>query len=162
MAVSTSHQAAVIQALNTAEPATRTTTSPYDHLHYAEEHVHTASYCYPTLANGVTVTGAAGAWTLGAFVEIVPASTITSEFDIHYVSVEALSANDVYELHLFYGAGDTFAGSIRFVKNAAVDAVVNAPFMTELIPANSRIRAKLATKGGGSDTADISIVYHTY
>ena len=150
----------VVQALNIAEPATRTTGSPYDHIYHIEEHNHQVGRTYPTLANGVTVTAGA-AWTLGAFVEIVPASTITSEFDIHYISVESLSANEVYELHLFYGAGDTFAGAVRFVKNAAVDAIVNAPFMTPLIPANSRIRAKIATAGGG-DTADISVFYHEY
>jgi len=151
---------AVIQGLNVAEPSSRVASSPYGKLHTIEEHVHAVGCVYPTLASGVTVTAGA-AWTLGAFVEVVPASTITDEFDIHYVSIENISANDVYELHLYYGAGDTLAGMVRFVKNAAVDAVVNVPFMTPLIPANSRIRAKLASASGG-DNADISVFYHTY
>jgi hypothetical protein len=130
-------------------------------LHILNEHVHTASKVYPTLADGVAVASHADAWTLGSFVEIVPADTITSIFDIHHVSVEALDDNTVYELVLYYGETDIEAGRVRFTKNANLDAIIDKPVHTPLIPANSKIRAKLASAAGNS-SATISIFYHTY
>lgn len=131
-------------------------------LEIIEDHIHKPSLVYPTLANGVTITGAAGAWTLGAFAEIVPASTIASIFDIHHVSIEGISANDVYELVLYYGATDIECGRVRFTKTAVMDSVMNMPIQTPRIPANSKVRAKVASKGGGSDTVDLSVFYHVY
>jgi len=127
------------------------------------EHIHKPSLVYPTLAAGVTLTcGNAASWTLGAFVEIIPASTVTKDFDLHFVSIEDLSANTVFEIHFFFGASDTFCGSCRVTKNAVFDGTLNAPVQTFLIPANSRIRAKIASATGNADTADISVFYHTY
>jgi hypothetical protein len=125
-----------------------------------DEHAHTASRCYPTLADGVVVAGAAGAWALGAFVEIVPASTITSDFDIHFISIEAISANDIYQLELYEGT--TFRACVRFVKNAGLTPTIIFPVISPIFAANAQVQAKLATSGGGADTATISILYHTY
>jgi hypothetical protein len=36
------------------------------------------------------------------------------------------------------------------------------PFQTEIIPANTQIQAKVASKGGGADSIKISILYHAY
>lgn len=130
-------------------------------LHYVEEHLHSPCKVYPSLAAGVTVAGGAGAWALGNFVTIVPASTITAEFDIHWISIENISANDVYELVLYYGASDIEAGRVRFVKTSVTEAVTNIPFQSIVIPANSQIRAKLASASGG-DNVTISLFYHTY
>jgi hypothetical protein len=130
------------------------------------EHVHKPSKVYPTLAVGVTVIGGA-AWTLGAFVEIVPLNTITSDFDIHYVSIEAISANDVYELVLYsdadgVGGNEVEIGRVRFTRSAIQSATLNVPFMTPLISANAQIKAKIASSSGGGDSAVISVFYHTY
>ena len=73
--------------------------SVYAYTETLLDHVHHSSLVYPTLANGVAVLGGA-AWTLGNFVVIVAAGGIGTDFDIHYVSVENLTVNDVYELHL--------------------------------------------------------------
>ena len=114
---------------------------------------------YPTLAAGVTATGAAGAWTLGAKVEIVPASTITNAFHITGLGIEALSVVDSYQLEVYYGAGDTLAGTARFSRTATQDSPQYIPFTTLEIPANSRVRCAIASASGGSDTAKISIAY---
>lgn len=139
--------------------------SIYALLHEMNDHLHTPSKVYPTLADGVVVTAGA-AWTLGAFAEIVPINTITSDFDIHHISIESLSANEVYELALYYGPTDIECGRTRITKNANQDGTMNIPILTSTVehkplPANSRIRAKLAT-AGGTDTATISIFYHPY
>jgi hypothetical protein len=129
--------------------------------HTNEEHNHAVSKVYPTLAAGVTVTAAAGAWTLGTLVEIIPASTVTEDFDIHSVDVEDISANGIYELVLYYGAGDTEAGRIRIVQGSVTSAVLNTPIQTPIIPANSRVRAAVAS-AAGSQSVTISLRYHTY
>ena len=129
--------------------------------HTGEEHAHAVSKVYPTLAAGVQVDTDASAWTLGAFTEIVPANTITDDFDIHAIDVEDISANGTFELVLYYGASDTEAGRIRFVRTTVQSATLNTVIQTPIIPANSRIRAKVASAAGGQNVT-ISLRYHTY
>ena len=128
--------------------------------HIIEEHLHESSNVYPTLAAGVAVTGGA-AWVLGAFVQIMPASTASDRFDIHFVSIEDLDTNAVYELVLYHGAGDTEYARTRFTKNAVQDGVMNVPIQGPIIAPTERIRAKLADSSGGS-VATISLFYHVY
>jgi hypothetical protein len=158
--VTSSIQGAVIQALNTAEPSSIAEDSVYERLLEIEQHVHSAAKCYPTLAAGVTVTGGAGAWQLGNYVEIVPASTITSKFDIHWINVGSASASDTYELVLY--AATTEIGRVRFTRPSGSTTNSFAPFMCDLVAANTQIQAKIASSSGGGDTAVISIGYHTY
>ncbi len=119
---------------------------------------HLQGKVYPTLADGVVVTAGA-AWVLGAFVEIVPVNTITSLFDVHAISVEDISANDVYEVVLY--AAEVEICRARFTKNANFDSVQNVPVMMAVQPANTQIKAKIASSTG-ADTATISLMYHTY
>lgn len=133
-------------------------------LHILEEHIHTPAHQYPSLADGVTVTATSGAgtWTLGTKVEIVPADTITDAFDIHFISIEDISANGQFEMHLFEGPSDNFIGSIRFVRNTLQNATINVPIQTPIVAANQRIRAALASSDDGGQTVDISLFYHEY
>lgn len=132
-------------------------------VHSVEEHEHSASRVYPTLADGITVTAEAVDWgTGGALVEIVPADTITEPFDIHFVNIENVSAARTYELIFYWGATDTEAGRIRFTKSAGLDPVLDRRIQTRIIPANSRIRARLASAGAVADTVDVSVHYHVY
>ena len=128
--------------------------------HTADEHFHGEGNVYPSLANDVQVVGAAGAWTLGAFKEIVPAGGITVDFDIHFVEVSVASANDVFELHLF--AVTTLIAKVRFARTTNQVRIAAKPTQTAIIPANTQIQAKLASQAGGSKTADISIQFHPY
>lgn len=135
---------------------------PYS-LHLASEHIHSVAKVYPTLAAGVTVTTAAGAWTLGNYAQIVPASTIASRFDIHWINVEAASNDDTYELVLY--AATTEIGRVRFTVSLTAGGRVLLPpmfFQCPIVAANSQIQAKLACSAGGAETVDISIHYHTY
>jgi hypothetical protein len=127
------------------------------------DHIHGAMKVYPTLAAGVTVTGNATAWTLGNATEIVPANTITSPFDIHFIEIEAVSATDVYEVVLYSGASaDVEIGRFRTSKDSANTSFPPVSFMCPLQPANTKISAKCASSGGGGDTITISIGYHLY
>lgn len=135
-----------------------------DRIHIISEHIHAVQYVYPNLASAVTLTATndATTWTLGTLVEVVPASTITSVFDIHYIDVSSASANTTYQIRLYYGAGDTECANAVFVKTSNFDPVVPTSIMTPLIPANSRIRAAVATPDDNGETIDMRIVYHTY
>ena len=114
------------------------------------------------MANGIAIAGGVGAWTLGNAVQVVPINTIDAIFDIHYVEVEVVSANDIYELVLFSDALCTVElGRIRTSKLSNQTGTPNAPFMMPIIAANSGIWAKLASQTG-SDTLTISVFYHTY
>lgn len=125
------------------------------------DHVHKPSKVYPTLATGVTLNTNAAAWTLGTVTEIIPASTITSDFDIHRVSIESLDDIATYEIVLYYGAGDTECGRVRFSKTSNQDTAGNQPIQTPIIPANSRVRGAVASSTGSS-VAVVSLYYHTY
>lgn len=135
----------------------------HDKLDTLEEHAHSISCVYPTLAAGTTVTGAAGAWTLGAFVEIIPANTITKDFDIHWIDVEGASIEDVYELVLYNTT--TEIGRVRFnAAKTVAGGVILSPvyFQSQVQAKNSQIQAKLASSSGGGDTVTFSVFYHTY
>lgn len=125
-------------------------------------HTHSSAKCYPTLANGVAVSGATQAWTLGNFTEIVPANTIAAPFDIHYINFEAASANDVYELVLYKGASgsEVEIGRIRTYRTTGTSAIAE-PFQMPVQAANTRISAKVASASGNKNVT-ISVFYHTY
>ena len=126
-----------------------------------EEHAHKEAKVWPTMADGIVVTAAATDWTgLGNYAEIAAANDITSDFDIHYISVEDISANGVYELVLY--AATTEIGRVRFVQNAVQDSTVNVPFQTPIVAANTQIQAKVASDNAAADTVTISLGYHTY
>jgi hypothetical protein len=142
-------------------------TSIYAIVKELQEHAHEPTKVYPTLADCVTVTTAAGDWALGSFTEIVPASTITSDFDVHQIFVEDYNTSDkTYELVLYHGATDIEAGRMRFriSDGTPVGRTLSSggQFQTPIIQANNRIRVKLAIEDGGSKTACISVRYHTY
>lgn len=129
-----------------------------------DDHTHMSQFVYPNLADGVVVTGAAGAWTLGALVEVIPVNTITDPFDIHWINVEAASAVDTYVIVLYYGAGgaETEWGRTRFTKSAVLDIQAGVPFQCPIVPKNTRIAAAVANSAGGAETVTISVMGHPY
>lgn len=136
----------------------------YGILKMLKDHVHSATKVYPTLANSITLTGGAGAWQEGAFVEVVPASTITDYFDIHWVTLTNPSATDEYEVSLYSGAlaSEVEIARIRTSREAIQASTPPIGTMTPFIAPNERISAKVASKVGGADTIDIAISYHEY
>ena len=135
-------------------------TSAFSKLYILDKHQHGTQQVYPTLGNGVVVTGHATAWTLGAFVEIIPVNTITSVFDIHYINIANASVADTFELVLY--AATTEVGRLRCTRATGAQTVNPIPFMTPLILPNTQIQAKVASASGGGDTLTISIFYHIY
>lgn len=124
-------------------------------------YLHQYPKVYPTLADGVVVTADAAAWTLGSLVEIIPINTVTKDYSIHAVDFEDISANAAFELVLYMSSGDTEIGRVRFVQTSVMSALLNTWLNTAIIPANSRVRAALASNPGGRDVT-LSVRYHEY
>ena len=135
--------------------------SLYAHAHIIEEHVHKEQLVYPTLANSIQVAGGAGAWELGNLVTIMPANTVAADmrFDIHWIIICALSANDEYELILY--ANTTQIGRLTFTRTDKKDVTDGVPFQCPILAPSVRIRGRLASSSGG-DTGNFKIMYHEY
>jgi hypothetical protein len=132
-----------------------------DKLDVMEEHLHSESCVYPSLAAGVAVLSGA-IWTLGNFVELIPINTIVKDFDIHWLVLEAVTDDETYEM-VFYNV-ETEISRVRWSSDlAAGGRVISVPIPT-LMPIqlkNSQIQCKLASSGA-AETATISVIYHTY
>ncbi len=101
---------------------------------------------------------------MGSIVEIVPANTITTEFDIHWISISSLSANATYEIVLYQGAASSEVeiGRVRATRAAALTKTLDRPFQDVILAANTRISGAVASSSGNADTIDLSIYYHPY
>ncbi len=133
----------------------------YDKLHVLDEHFHSIESVYPTLAAGIDVLSGA-IWTLGNFVEIIPADTIIEDFDLHFLVLENVSDDETYEL-VFFNV-ETEISRVRFAAdNPAGNRITVSPIplQTEIQMKNSQIQAKLASSGA-AETVMISVIYHTY
>ena len=91
----------------------------------------------------------------------MPVNTISSDFDIHYIVVEAVSVAEVYEIVLY--AAEVEIGRVRvaFVDVANSQTLPSVPFQCAILPANTQIQAKTAS-ASGTDSITISLHYHTY
>ncbi len=125
---------------------------------------HWVSKVYPTAAAGATIEMKSTAWTAsnGFTNVVVPASTITSDFDIHYVSIESISANGVYEVDLYNMDAMVVIGSFRFVKSATQDTTQNVPVQCPIQPANAKIGARAISSTATQDNVVISLFYNTH
>jgi len=131
------------------------------------EHIHTEQRTYPTLADGVGVDSGATNWAEGTITQVIPADTITSDFDIHFLNIEAVGDDGVYQVNVYYGDSNTFAGSIRFNVDGtgAIKPTVGLKHQTPIIPANSKVSLGLAYSKAtlnGAQTIMVSLVYHKY
>jgi len=128
-------------------------------------HVHSPAQCYPVLADPVTVTASANAWTdYGSWVELVPASTITDPFDIHWVHTGEISATGSYVLQLGAGASgsEVVIGTIAFSRDSNQVQTASQPIQIAPLPANTRVAVRLSSSNAVANTADVKIYYHVY
>lgn len=116
---------------------------------------------YPTLAAGATVVSAAADWTYGAYAVVVPASTITNDFRIDGLSISSCDKNAVFQLELYQGAGDDVITAVRFTVEGGFFGNQVYIVGSEIVAANSQIRARLASSDGLANQATItlSVVY---
>ena len=138
--------------------------SAYSKLYILGHHAHGIQLCKPTLAGGITVTSGAGAWGLSAsYVVVFATNEITSKFDIHQIHVGSFSASDIYQLELYSGANgaEVLIAQVRFSRTSNTNPGSILPCITPLIPANTQVKARLASAGGGTNVS-FSVMYHVY
>jgi len=123
---------------------------------------------YPTNASAITVTSNATAWTKGNWIEVVPASTITSNFIIDEVHVWVSNVSVDYEYDIgFGGAGSEVVKFTGLVATPAIGSVTaNCTLKTPhkiTIPvyaaANSRVAFRCSDSSGGK-TISVKIGYY--
>ena len=137
--------------------------SLYSLSYIFEKHMHSPSYVYPRNVSPITLTAGVGAWTEGTKVEIIPASTIGDPYDVHYVLLGNISANDDYVIKVYYGG----AGSEVYYGECAVTRDTNqvrgsqVPLQGIILSANTRLSMSLLS-GLGSNTVDVKAYIHEY
>lgn len=139
------------------------------HLVAGYFHVHNPSRVYPrtdddTPLGFLTVTGAAGALTFGPWVEITGFDGKANMADVHFIFIGNISANDEYTMQLGTGAGgaQVFWGECAFTRDTNQMRAGYAPIQGSPIPAGTKLWARVASTGGGSDTVDIKVYTHEY
>ena len=128
-------------------------------------HVHGASFVLPDKADPVTLTSSSASWSeTGAIVEVIAASAVTKDFDLHWCSVWDISDS-------LYGIIDIFAGGAgEEVKIGAVDVGRTANFSRESAmpvqipqqPANTRISCRFSDSTTSPETVKVKFYGHVY
>jgi hypothetical protein len=114
---------------------------------------------HPTLNPGATILSAAANWTLGAYATIVPINIITTDFIVQTFVVESSDKDGVFEIEFYYGAADVKFASYRFAINGGFFGIPGpgARVSSPVIPANSQIRARLASSDGALNQATLTV-----
>lgn len=143
-----------------------TGTSIMSTVHTLEEHVHSTARIYPGLANPVQLQKDAGVWAAipATKTEIIPASTIGNDFDIHWFQVGSISANGSYMICLYQGGigVETLIGEAAVSRSAVQSQEGSALILTPIVVANTRISAGLSSSNNAQDTLLIKVMYHEY
>ena len=139
--------------------------SLYSKLYLLEKHFHSAAKVYPTLDSAIIINKVnSSAWGLDVgYTQIIPLTTITFPFDIHFINLETISSNDQYELLLFTGpiGSEKEIARVSFERGtSATDSSIQC--QTELLAANSRISAKLTSLATSSRNISLKLHYHEY
>ena len=148
-----------------------TTPTVLGHLKALYYHLHDAAKVWPTGADAnhgadpITITSSdAEAWLHGDKTEVIAANSITTKFDLHWIIISAISANDDYELKIYKGTegNETVIGRIAFCRNDAFSQEGNKPLQVAPQSANTRISASLACGDGDGASVNIKFYYHAY
>ena len=144
------------------------TPSVAGHLKAAYYHVHAPSVCYPRADDPKTVTDANDAgttpWGFGTIVEIIPAGTIATKFDIHHVIISEITEIDDYELRLYRGAAleEVEIGAIAFSRSTNFAEEGSHPIQVAPQAAETRISAALASGDADGSACNVKVYTHSY
>ena len=137
------------------------------HLNTMYYHVHGATFIYPNVGTDpITLTSSAAAYsTDGAKVEIIPANSITEDFDIHWVVISDISANLFGYIKLFTGAPgeEVEIGAPEPVSRTDNFSAEHSQY-TQIpqVPKNTRISAQFIDSTTQSRTVKIWLKGHVY
>jgi len=137
----------------------------YGFLQTSYYHVHGASFVYPKYADPIQLTSNAAAWnTTGTIVEIIPANSITKEFDLHWASISEISANLFGIIDIYAGASgsEVLIGSVDVNRTITFSREGVAPVQIPQQPANTRISARFSDRTSYARTCRIKFYGHVY
>lgn len=116
---------------------------------------------YPTLADGVTATSHATAWSVAGAIAEIFADTVfaTDDFLITDVVLDTISADDDYQLILYTGASgsEVVCANLKFSDASDKKLQLGLRF-----PKATRLSARLVSKSSSSRTANVSINYRNW
>lgn len=128
--------------------------------HTLEEHIHHSQFVAPDLGDAVSVTANVTAWEISsAFVEVIAANEIDTDFDLHFVSM-TMDANDEYQLQIY--AGEVLIASADAERNTNQTKVSDVPIQCPIQPANTQIQVKLACKTASANSTTVKFKGHKY
>lgn len=132
-------------------------------IHILNEHVHSAAEVTPSGEAGKTLTcGSGSPWDLGTPVEVIATGDTTKDFDIHFIDVEAMSADAVYEIILYNDTTEIGRKKIASIGIPATAVFNSVPIQTPIQPAGSVINAAVRSDSGNADTLVVSFSHHPY
>jgi hypothetical protein len=148
-----------------------TGTSIYSRVMDINEHLHGQSWVYPSLGAGgagwvvgASPASAAAAGTFGNYVDLIPSVGTTLPFDIHFLNIEALGSNGVYEAIIAVGApaAEVEKARVRFARLNNQESANGVPVTMAIQPAGTRVRIKLACSAAGPVSVTVSAFGHYY
>jgi len=128
-------------------------------------HIHGESFIRPNHANSVQLTAQASAWGVGGtIVEVIPANSITKAFDLHWITISAISENSEIQVDIYSGSAgnEVLIGSAIAVRNAVMSQEGAIRIQIPQQPANTRISCKLSSSTVNATTANVKFMGHTY
>ncbi len=129
------------------------------------EHFHSVGNATPELANPISLQKASGAWAAYPTpTEIIAAGVIADDFDIHWVTVSAISANGDYTIRLYQGGAgsEELIDVLPVARNAVQSQEGSTPALTPLMDGGTRISAALSSGNIAQDTVEIKLRWHCY
>ncbi len=127
-----------------------------------DEHIHSSQLVAPAAAAPVLCAAGAPGYGLGIFSNAFLANGfVPFPFDVHWVDISNISANDDYEITFYYGLTDIFLCAAAFTRSGPQLTSFHMHLQSIIVPAGSRIRARLASAAGGNN-CNAKIFYHEY
>lgn len=108
--------------------------------------IQSQKYTYPDMANGVVVTGGAGAWGMGVYSELIATNAVADRFAVYALVVEAVTG--VHQVTLGSGLAAAEVAFSQVTITTTGKYIIQGP----AVAANLRIAAKTASKAGGAQT----------
>ena len=146
-------------------PYVGTANSILAYLNNNYQHVHGTVFVYPDHAGNVVLTAGAGAWDLtGAITQVIPAATLGTDFDLHWINISGISGNGEIQIDIYTGAAlsEVLIASTRTHRNAVQSQEGAKRIQTPQIPANTRISCRLSDSTGGALSCAVSFEGHFY
>lgn len=120
------------------------------------EYTHLSSKSAPTTGE-LTLTGAAGANTQGAYTEV--AASVAANTKIESICIYGLSAADRYTVNVATGAAAAEVVVATISIGGAIAATSTVPINIPTIASGTRLACSVASVSGGGDTCKIAINY---